>query len=243
MKRIHLKPIPFYIQMTVFLPLVMIFLLCVGILVFNRLQNVSSKEEVPVAETPAPPVGVLCILREGETAFYTAVTVDPATRTVSARPLNDTAFHDMYLAHGAAFLREYLYNNGVAVDFYVDVTFEELRELLQYLGDGVAVTLPQAVAYTDAAGLSVSFPAGMLNLSANRTADLLRGIVGRDTATDTVAAMWADILCRYLVKERETAADYKALADVGETDIRIYDFHAALPHIKKMTARGSLGKS
>lgn len=242
MRRIHLKPIPFYIQMTVFLPLIMIFLLCIGILVFNRLQETPPQEEAPVAETPAPPVGVLCILREGETAFYTAVTVDPATRTVSAKPLTDAAFHDLYLAHGAAFLREHLYNNGIAVDFYVDITFEELRELLQYLGGGVAVTLEEGVTHTDSAGLTVSFPAGAHTLSANQTADLLRGMAKREEASKTVAQLWADAVCRYLVKERDLLADYTVLEDTGETDIRIYDFHKALPYIKKVTEEGPLTK-
>jgi len=242
MRRLQLKPIPFYIQMTVFLPLVMILLLCVGILVFNRMQKIPQKEETPATEPIVSPVGVLCVLREGETAFFTEVSVDPTARTVRATPLTDGAIKDIYDTHGAAYLREWLYDSGTAVDFYLDITFEQLRELLQYLGSGIAVTLEETVTHTDAVGLTVSFPVGMHTLSANQTVDLLRGIAEKGAQGETVAYLWADILCRYMVKERNPLADYTALVDMGDTDIRIYDFHKALPYIKKVTEEGPLTK-
>ncbi len=242
MKRIHLKPIPFYIQMTVFLPLTMILLLCIGILVFHRVQQEPPAEAIPEAQTLISPVGVLCILREGETVFYTAVTVDPTAHTVTATPITDAEAHDIYTVYGAAVLRERLYDAGLPVDFYVDITFEQLREWLQYLGDGIGVTLEQTARYTDDAGLSVSFPAGILTLSANRTADFLRAIRQQQSAGQTVAALWGDIVCRYLVKGRSFAADYTALVDTGETDIRIYDFHRALPYLEKVAREGPFTK-
>ncbi len=235
MKRLQLKSIPFYIQMTVFLPIVMVLLLTVGILVFNRMQKTPLLEEMPVTEPTVAPVGILCILREEQTVFYTVVTVDPTARTVTAAPLTDRETDTIYREYGAAVLRDRLQEKGERVDFYVDITFEQLREWLQYLGNGIGVTLPENVTYTDASGLMVSFPAGKLTLSANQAADMLRAVAKQPNAARTAANIWENMIHRYAVKGRDFTSDYTALTDIGDTDIRIYDLHKALPHLKKMT--------
>lgn len=234
MKRLHLKPIPLYIQMTVFLPIVLAVLLTAGILAFNRMQKDPPVEEVPQTQMQVSPVGVLCILREDETVFYTVVTVDPTAGTVTAMPLTDSETDELYRKDGAAVLLEHLQEQGKRVDFYVDVTFEQMREWLQYLGGGVGVTLQENVTYTDTSGLTVAFPAGVLTLSANQTADMLRAVTPMPTAARTVANVWEGIVRRYTAKDRDFTADYTALTDIGDTDIRIYDFQKALPYLKKM---------
>ncbi|MBP3382245.1 MAG: LCP family protein [Clostridia bacterium] len=192
-------------------------------------------DDVPQEKIQVSPVGVLCILREDETAFYTVVTVDPTARTVTALPLTDNEIDEIYRKDGAAVLRDRLQEKGEQVDFYVDVTFEQMREWLQYLGNGVGVTLQENITYTDTAGLVVSFPAGTLTLSANQTADMLRAVEPLPTAAQTVANVWAGIVRRYTTQDRNFTADYTALTDIGETDIHIYDFQKALPHLEKMT--------
>ncbi len=235
MKRLHLRTIPFYIQMTVFLPIVMVLFLVIGILVFNRVQKAPPKEENMPPEAVIAPVDVLCILREQETVFYTVVTVDPMIQTVTAKPLTDKETDTVYRSDGAAVLLEALQERGEEVDFYVDITFEQMREWLQYLGNGVGVVLDDKVTYTDAAGLTVSFPAGAITLSANQTADMLRGVAKQPHSSQTAAILWENLVRRYTVKERDFASDYTALTDIGDTNIRIYDFHKALPHLQKMT--------
>ncbi len=237
MKRLQLKSIPFYIQMTVFLPIVMVLLLGVAILVFHRMQKAPFLEELPQKEITVQPVGVLCILREEQTVFYTLVTVDPTAREVNATPLVDRETDEVYRKDGAAVLLERLQARGEEADFYVDVTFEQLREWLQYLGNGIGVTLPEKVTYTDTAGLAVSFPSGQLTLSANQTADMLRAVARYPTAATTVAGIWENMVERYTKKERNFTSDYTALTDIGDTDIRIYDLHKALPHLKKMAEK------
>ncbi len=237
MKRLQLKSIPFYIQMTVFLPIVMVLLLTVGILVFNRMQETPPLEEIPLTEATVAPVSVLCILREEQTAFYTVVTVDPTARTVTATPLTDSETDTIYQEDGAAVLLDRLEQRGEKVDFYVDVTFEQLREWLEYLGNGIGVTLPENITYTDDTGLMISFPAGNLTLSANQTADMLRALEQQPTAVRTVADIWENMMRRYIVKGRDFTSDYTALTDIGDTDIRIYDLHKALPHLKKMVEK------
>lgn len=234
MKRLHLKSIPLYIQVTVFLPIVLALLLLIGILIFNRMQETALIEKLPDEETRVSPVGVLCILREEETVFFTVVTVDPTAAKVTATPLTDGLINEIYQKDGAAVLLDRLQKQGKQIDFYVDVTFEQMREWLQYLGDGVGVTLQENVTYTDVTGLTVSFPAGVLTLSANQTADMLRAVSPLPTATRTVANIWEDIVHRYTVKDRNFTSDYAVLTDVGDTDIRVYDFQKALPHLKKM---------
>ncbi len=237
MKRLHLKSISLYIQMTVFLPIVLALLLVLSILVFHRMQQKPIIEEPIQQEVVVAPVGVLCILREEETIFYTVLTVDPSAKTVSAKPLTDSQTDMVYRQNGAAVLLDRLQEQGEAVDFYVDVTFEQMRQWLQYLGSGVGVTLQQEITYTDTAGLTVSFPSGNLELSANQTADMLRAVTQHTYADMTVARVWENIAKRYIIKDRNFMADYKALTDVGETDIRIYDFYRALPYLQKMTEK------
>lgn len=234
MKGLRLKSIPLYIQMTVFVPIVAGVLLIIGILVFNRMQETQPIEETPQPAVQIASVGVLCILRENDTAFYTVVKVDPAAGTVTATPLTDDETDEIYRKSGAAALRERLEEKGKQADFYVDITFEQMREWLQYLGSGVGVTLQENITYTDDTGLAVSFPAGVMTLSANQTADMLRAVTPLPTAVRTVADLWEDIVRRYTVKDRNFTADYTALTDIGDTDIHIYDFEKALPHLKKM---------
>ena len=237
MKRLRLKPIPFYIQMTVLLPIVLMLLLLFGVLVFNRMQQMLVIEEEIQVDERVPPVSVLCILHEQETAFFTVVTVDVSANKVMATSLLDEQTAQIYHEKGAAVLLEHIQQQGGVIQYYIDITFDEMREWLQYLGSGVTVTLEEVMYYTDSSGLTITFPTGTVVLSANQTADMLRAVATRPRAYVTVEEMWENVVKRYVVRDRDLLSDYTALTDIGDTDIYIYDFHKALPHLKKMAEK------
>lgn len=238
MRRLRLKGISIEKQMTVFLPITMSLLLLIGTLTVNRLREtapadagegktISEEQPLPITE----PIRVLFILHEKETAFFSVLDIQP-TGTVTVTPITDDSAVRIYENEGADVLR-----HSMQATYYADITFEGLRQMLQYYGDGGMVTLSSPLEYTDDAGLSVAFPAGKLRLSANQLLDLLRALANAADSADTVAALHTDLLDRYVNETRISADIYAVFAEYADTDIRIYDFEKHLPLIEALAAR------
>lgn len=238
MRKLRLKSISFEKQMTVVLPLFMVVLLLIGILIVNRLRVTTptdageGKAGFDTIEQPLPitkPIKVVFILHDHKTAFFSLLDMQP-TGAVTVAPLTNVG--EIYKDKGAIVLRE-----AVGATYYADITFENMRQILQYYGDGAAVTLEHAVHYTDEAGLSVSFPAGKLHLSSNQVSDLLHALADERDAANVVAALHADMFNRYMYTSRDATNMYGIFAEYADTDIRIYDFEKHLPLIQALAAR------
>ncbi len=225
MRKIQLKEVSFEKKMTILLPIFMSVLLLLGTTTVNRIRKVEAVEgqggrqigeqqALPIAE----PLRIVCVLEEGENAFLTVLHIEPQG-VIKTEPITDGDLMALYKRDGAAVLKE-----SLQAEYYADITFEGLKQMLEYYGDGATVTLDGALQYTDDAGVTISFPAGQLHLSANQVLDLLRALSGEKDGAETVAALHAELFERYVDTKREAAHIYAAFVENADTDIRIYDF-------------------
>lgn len=239
MKRIRLKDISFQMQMTVVLPIVMGVLVLIGIGAVakgRQMRNETLTENttvtVPTTINPVKPMTFVLLVGEKTPSFVTTVHTD-GQHKASFQYMDGAKVTKWYQSGGANGVKTYL-----NADYYLDMTVEGLRLMLEYYGGGVTVWLPQTVRFTDDAGLSVIFPQGKNHLSSNQVAELLHYCLGHHTepwVQKLVAELWEDMVRRYLVAGRNFEQDYKVLTEYGDTDIRISDFTALLPVLKRMT--------
>lgn len=239
MKRIRLKDISFQTQMTVVLPMVMGVLVLIGISAVakgreNRNENVTEKTTVTdsAAIHTAKPMTFVLLVGDQTPCFVTTVQIDEKQKA-SFRYYDSDLVTKTYKDGGAQGVKEQL-----GADYYLNMTVEGLRLMLEYYGGGVSVWLPQAVRFTDDAGLLVSFPQGKNHISSNQAAELLTYCMKHHTESWTrelVTELWEDMVGRYLVAGRNFEQDYTVLTEYGDTDIRISDFTALLPRLKRMT--------
>lgn len=235
MKRIYLRTISFQKQMTVILPCLLAVLLTMGVLTVERFRQTEVMGEdgtAPPADVSLSleqPLSLLCITHEEDTVFFSCLSIQPSGE-ISAQPLE--GLKPLYRKNGAAALKE-----TVGTTYYADMSFEDVRQLLQYCGGGVSAYPETVIDYVDSAGLRVRFPAGRLHLTANRTVDFLRGLAEDAAGMRTVARMHADLFTRYALQTERVAGIYAAFAEYANTDIRIYDFQKYLPVLEQLAAQ------
>ena len=122
-------------------------------------------------------------------------------------------------------------------DHAVTLDAAGVRSLLEYYGDGVPVTLKEAVSYTDESGLRAAFPAGRVRLFANQAAEILTVAAARGQ-TDIALSLLEGALKSYFSPHRPFADDFAALAAAADTDIRIYHFHRYVAVLTAMAQAG-----
>ncbi len=189
-----------------------------------------------VTYTAADTANLLVIIRDEEVCHFTLVQADPADGRLRAVPIPTTL-----KAGENSTLADLLDKNGPAkaadrvaealelpVSHYMLFTISQTESFLNYLGDGVPFTLPQAVKYTDENGATQSLKKGDHTLSATQAASLLRYTGWKDKAYGwQVAADLLDALFdHYLLPSRYYGSDFATLANLCQTDVRISDFSA-----------------
>ncbi len=212
----------------------------VGRVQTQSLSSSSTHSTTPqtTARRQLPPV--VLVVGEKEKIFFTQVSVDVTDRTIAVSPALPTAqisakeAERIYINEGIKGFCEKVY--PAATDMiYAAFTFEDMRELLQYYGDGLEIVLNEPLEYTDAVGMTTGFPAGKRWLSANQVADLLRGLSAEDVeARRIVAELWVDFFKRYISGERDLLKDYSAFANCCDTNIRIYTMVEYVPLLEEI---------
>lgn len=121
---------------------------------------------------------------------------------------------------------------GVSVDNTAVITYEGIRRLVTYLGDGVIFTLPETVSYENADGVTVTMKSGARTLSATQVTDLLaysdwNG--GRRTQAQMQGALVAATINQYLLPSRfdERDTDFQAIMSFWRSDILASQFATA----------------
>ncbi len=257
MRKITFRPLSFEKQMTVLLPVVMLFLLLIGVLAVSR-----SREQVsttapeggtaPSATAPvseAPPVYLLATVHGESLHYLTVIKVDPATPRVSicsfspTTRLPDGTAAELYGEGGIRALQTALQKSlSIPLDFYLDFSYDGLKDLVQYYGAGVTIALPQALTRVDETGLPVSFPAGELHLSAYQTYELMKAAAEEPELIVPVASsLWCGMINRYLTEGREFRRDFSVLTAAGDTNIKIFHLESCLPILREMTRYAPLG--
>ena len=253
MRKIAFRPLSFEKQMTVFLPVVMLFLLLIGVLAVSRSREGANQEgsgsisAAPVAG--APPVSFLVTVHGDRLQYLTLLTVDMATPRVGicsydpTTRLPDGTAAEIYEKSGAlALQRAFQKSLSSPLDFYLDFSYDELQELIQYYGGGVNVDLPKAVFRTDDAGLPVSFRSGEWHLSAYQVYELMLAAEGEPALSCPIASsLWCDMINRYLTDRRDFTRDFSVLATVGDTNIKIFHLESSLPALRGLVRYAPLG--
>ncbi len=217
MRKLCLRQVSFEKQMTVFLPLLSVVLLLCGVLGVSRVRQTDapSGEGERTAPVSGEPVTVAVRFCANEAVLVTALRIEPQNGRI------------LLAAAPSAFVG----------DHAVTLDAAGVRSLLEYYGDGVPVTLKEAVSYTDESGLRAAFPAGRVRLFANQAAEILTVAAARGQ-TDIALSLLEGALKSYLSPHRPFADDFAALAAAADTDIRIYHFHRCVAVLTAMAQAG-----
>ncbi len=256
MRKIAFRPLSFEKQMTVLLPVVMLFLLLVGVLAVSRGREAAGADpkegsgtSAAAAVSGAPPTSFLVTVHGDKLQYLTVLTADPSVPRVGVcsydptTRLPDGTATEIYDAGGIRVLQTALQKSlSIPLDFYLDFSYDELQELVQYYGGGVGVSLPKAVLKTDDTGLPVSFPSGEWHLSAYQIYELMRSAEGEPTLSSPVASsLWCDMINRYLIEGRDLSRDFSVLASTCDTNLKIFHFESSLPTLRELVRCAPLG--
>lgn len=213
-------------------------------------QNEEQPSEPTVTTSPSPGFTtadtrrLLLITEENGTAQgFVLLSAEPASARIRATALpretavtvgtTQTRLFELYRSGGTAAVAERV---GALLDVTVDntavITYEGIRRLVTYLGDGVIFTLPESVVYENADGATVTMKSGARTLSATQVTDLLaydgwNG--GRRARTQIQGEMVAAVINQYLLPSRfdERDTDFQAIMGFWRSDILASQFSAA----------------
>lgn len=120
------------------------------------------------------------------------------------------------------------------VKHYIAITADKAESWFNYLENGIVMTLPQAVDFTDDAGAVVRLEEGEHNLTATQTVALIRYDGWKDATVTRQfpATVMAAMINQHATAERRYAADFSTLSNLSRTSLRIGDFNDFLPAIK-----------
>lgn len=244
-------------------------LLCVG--GFFLAQNGSSANDTGISSTTfsssgsAPAAGYtaadarnLLIVTTDGTAVQGCVVLrtDPANARVRALAVpretvltvNGEAIrlYEAGAAYGIARVKEALAQQlQLTLHHWAAISYDELESVIGYLGEGLILTLNEDVHYRAEDGYTLQLPGGVRSLTAAQVTGVLRYENWHDGARQR-AAVQAEVLCalvnQYMIPSRtDMQADFSALIDMMESDIRIADFVAAREGLLYLASRNSGG--
>ena len=203
----------------------------------NPEPDESTSSAPPAAEYTAEDAGnLLIIVRDDSAEHYVLVQADPAEKEMVSVPLPGGLTAD-----GKGSLSATLAKSGPAkatalvetalelpVSHYIQMTGNQVESFLNYLENGVTLTLPQAVEFTDENGAKLQLKAGEHTLNATQAVSLLRYTDWKNKADSQRVA--ADLVCAllndYVYEGRYFSGDFATLANLSQTDLRIGDFSA-----------------
>ncbi len=120
------------------------------------------------------------------------------------------------------------------INHYIALTADKAESWFNYLENGILMTLPQAVDFTDDAGAVIHLDEGEHNLTATQTVALLRYDGWKDAAVTQQfpAQIMAAMINQHATAERRYASDFSTLSNLSRTSLRIGDFNDFLPALK-----------
>lgn len=217
----------------------------------------SNQNETPVTPT-TPPTGaaasagfsaadtrrlLLVVEENGAAQGFVLLCAEPAAARMRATPLpretavlvgtTQTRLSDLYRTGGTAAVREPVEALlDTTVDHTAVITYEGIRRLVTYLGEGVIFTLPEAVNYTAADGTAVTMKSGARTLSAAQVTDLCaydQWSGGRRMRAEMLGELTAAIINQYWRPARfdERDTDFQAIMGIWRSDILASQFAAA----------------
>ncbi len=110
---------------------------------------------------------------------------------------------------------------------YYSIKAEQAEKWFNYLEDGITVTIPEDIRFTDRRGSALRLSKGENNLTATQTINMLiydqweDAVAGRAFHAELLGAMFD----RYLITDRNLLNDFSHLSNLGKTDLRIGDYH------------------
>ncbi len=179
----------------------------------------------------------------GAAQGFVLLSAEPASARIRATALpretavtvgtTQTRLFELYRTGGTAAVTERVENLlGVSVDNTAVITYEGIRRLVTYLGDGVIFTLSESVSYENADGATVTMKSGARTLSAAQVTDLLaydgwNG--GRHARARVQGEMVEAVLNQYLLPSRfdERDTDFQAIMSFWRSDILASQFASA----------------
>lgn len=207
----------------------------------------SSSAEGVQADPSWEPSYLLVLITDEEVPRAVLLRSDPYKGAMQATPLpvnarvqEDTQLYALYRKQGAAAVTAALADTlEIPLQHYMAMRYDQVESWLNYLENGLVLTLPEAVQYA-----SLRLEAGEHNLTATQAVHLLQYEGWQDAARAEQIA--ADALCamlnQYLTANRYLAGDFAALSNLCRTSLRIGDFTAGkdrLAHLAEQNA-GSL---
>lgn len=205
-----------------------------------RLHQPSAPEESTSGDTSADdpqadpswePAYLLVLITDEEAPRAVLLRSDPYKGAMQATPLpvnarvqEDTQLYALYRKQGAAAVTAALADTlEIPLQHYMAMRYDQVESWLNYLENGLVLTLPEAVQYA-----SLRLEAGEHNLTATQAVSLLQYTGWQDAARAEQIA--ADALCamlnQYLTAARYLAGDFAALSNLCRTSLRIGDFTA-----------------
>lgn len=124
------------------------------------------------------------------------------------------------------------------ISHYIALDADQAEAWFNHLENGLTVTLPQAVDFTDKRGTVVRLDAGEHALTATQIVALMRydGWEDADTTRFITAQMVAAMINRYATPERRFDIDFSTLSNLSRSSLRISDFNNFLPALKHTVA-------
>lgn len=202
----------------------------------------SSTDAAAQADPTWEPTYLLILLTDEDAPRAVLLRSDPLRASLQATPLSSAAWisdssrlDTLFRKEGAAAV-----TNAVAaaldipLQHYVALRYDEVESWLNYLENGLILTLPEAV---ESGGLRLE--AGEHSLTATQSVNLLRytgwstAEQAQTVAADAVSAM----LNQYFRTNRYLEGDFSALSNLCKTDLRISDFAADKARLTYLTAQ------
>lgn len=179
----------------------------------------------------------------GEAQGFVVLTAEPAAARVEATAFpretavivgtEQTRLFELYNSDDVAAVKtavETLF--GESIDNWAVISYANVQRLVTYLGDGVIFTLPEAVSYQTADGVTVNMKSGARTLSATQVTDLLRYSGwhgGRAARAEVQAQLAAALVNQYLTVSRfdEKDTDFHTIMNLCRSDILASQFAEA----------------
>ena len=188
------------------------------------------------------PAYLLVLLSDEDTLRPVLLRSDPLRPILQATPLSgaaqlsETARLDaLYRKEGAASVTAAVAKAlDVPLTHYIAMRSDEVESWLNYLENGLTLTLPEAVRSG-----ALQLEAGERNLTATQVTLLLRYTGWSDAGYgDTVAAdALTAMLNQYFRSGRHPQGDFSALSNLCKTDLRISDFTADAARLTYLMAQ------
>lgn len=247
---------PVHIVLTTLIAVLAIAVLT-GWLTLSYLQNRPaenqplSDEIIPPAETITEPATCLLILDMDTVQHYMLIQTVPESGKVliASVPSNlqtetDDSLTDLLKRNGPVKVTETVSGQlSLGVENYLYLTHSGVNKFLNEMDNGITITLPEAIKYTDENGITSSLSAGKSTLTAGQATAALSYAkwANKKHSTLTATRIIASLMNGYMKPDRSLKGYFGALANVAQTNLRIDHYIAYAPALEQI-AESNTGK-